>query len=206
MDITSGMILGIVYVAAPGPITIETLRKGMKGGFVESLAVQTGSALGLICYALLALFGSGLLLRELLWQLIAGVSGTTVLIYLGITTIRDRRKLLMPLSARTPAGASTRRAFWTGAILSLANPLDIIFWLSIGSHVFHDPGQDGVDFFAGFFVACILTSLAVALFAGFWQSRLTSKAALALAWICGLALIGFGLRLGLSISQHLIIW
>jgi hypothetical protein len=44
MDVTSGLILGIVYVAAPGPINVETIRQGVKGGFIASLAVQTGPA------------------------------------------------------------------------------------------------------------------------------------------------------------------
>lgn len=68
MDVTSGLILGIAYVAAPGPINVETLRQGVKGGLVASLAVQTGSSIGLILYALLALFGAGILLQGATWQ------------------------------------------------------------------------------------------------------------------------------------------
>jgi hypothetical protein len=29
---------------------------------------------------------------------------------------------------------------------------------------------------------------------------------LAISWICGLTLIGFGLKLALSVCQHLMIW
>jgi hypothetical protein len=29
MDLAAGLILGIVYVAAPGPIGVETLRQGI---------------------------------------------------------------------------------------------------------------------------------------------------------------------------------
>jgi threonine/homoserine/homoserine lactone efflux protein len=43
MDLAAGLILGIVYVAVPGPIGVEIVRQGIRGGLVPSLAVQTGS-------------------------------------------------------------------------------------------------------------------------------------------------------------------
>jgi chemosensory pili system protein ChpE len=206
MDIASGLIFGIAYVAAPGPINVETLRQGMRSGFSASLAVQIGSSIGLAIYALLALLGAGLFLQEKIWQLLAGVSGMAVLIYLGFTTIRVGRNLVERSSGRRHGGSSRWRAFWTGAVLSLANPLDIVFWFSIGSRLFHDPGRTGQNFFVGFVLACLITSLVVALFAGYWKSRLTCKQAVAISWFCGLFLIGFGLRLGLSTSRQFIVW
>lgn len=204
MDITSGLILAFAYVAAPGPITIETLRQGIKGGFLHSLAVQSGSAIGLMAYAGLALLGARLAPQDATWQLAAGVPGMTLLFYLGITTIRSGRNLAVPPGERLPGGTSARRAFWTGAGLSLANPLDILFWLSMGSRISSDPRLAGPAFLAGFFAGCILTALGLAIFASFWQARLPSKATLAVSWICGLALIGFGLRMGLSLARTLI--
>ena len=206
MGITSGLILGMAYVAAPGPINVETLRQGMKGGITGSLALQGGSAVGLVLYAMLALLGMGLLIQDATWQLAAGVAGTAVLIYLGVTTIRDWCDLVLQAADRGPGRVSPRGAFWTGAVLSLANPLDIVFWMSIGSRILYDPGLDAWAFLSGFFMGCLLTSLAVALFAGFWQSRLTFRAARVISLACGLALIGFGLRLGLSTGQQLVVW
>lgn len=170
------------------------------------MAVQTGSSIGLIAYALLALFGAGLLLQDAIWQLVAGLSGMTVLFYLGLATIRDRRDPTLMTGGCSPGGATPRRALGTGAILSLANPLDMVFWLSIAGRVLHDPELDGPAFLSGVFVGCILSSLVVALFAGFWQSLFTSKAAQAISWTCGLTLIGFGLKLGHSLGRQLMIW
>lgn len=204
MDVTSGLILGIAYVAAPGPINVETLRQGVKGGLVASLAVQTGSSIGLILYALLALFGAGILLQGATWQVAGAICGMAVLFYLGITTIRDGRNLAFDTGDRRPGGASARRAFAAGATLSLASPLEVLFWLSLGSRVLHDPGLDGPAFLSAFFMGCLAASLAIVLFASFWHSRLTARAARVISWACGLALIAFGLKLGLSVGQHLI--
>jgi chemosensory pili system protein ChpE len=206
MDLASALILGIVYVAAPGPIGVETLRQGMKGGFAASLAVQAGSIIGLIFYALLAFFGAGLLLQGTTWQLAAGTASIAVLIYLGITTIRDGRNLAIQTGDRESGGTSARQAFGSGAILSLANPLEIIFWLSLGSRVQGEPGLDGRAFLGAFFLGCLVTAVVIVLFASFWRSRLNHNAALALSWVCGLALIAFGLKLGLSLGRHLIGW
>jgi threonine/homoserine/homoserine lactone efflux protein len=206
MGITYGMIIGIIYVAAPGPISIETLKYGVKGGFTAALAVQIGSSVGLIVYALLSLLGAGLLFQEDMWQLLAAASGMIVLLYLGITTIRDGRNLFQHSDIRTLRLSSTRRAFSTGAILSLANPLDFVFWLSISSRVLMDPGLESSVFLGGLFVGCILTSISMAFLAGFWQSRLSSKVVLAISWACGLVMIGFGFNLALSLGRHLVAW
>jgi chemosensory pili system protein ChpE len=203
MDIASGLILGMVYVGAPGPIGMETLRQGVKGGLRASLAVQAGSSIGLVLYALLALLGAGLLVQGTVWQVGIGVCGTAVLFYLGLTTIREGRSLVRQTSAGCADRLSARRAFGLGALLSLSNPLEILFWLSLGNRVLHDPGQGGPAFLSAFFLGCLLTSLLLVLFASFWHARLNAKTVLALSWTCGLVLIGFGLKLGLSLGQHL---
>jgi threonine/homoserine/homoserine lactone efflux protein len=206
MQILAGFVIGIVYVAAPGPVTVETLRHGIKGGLIDALAVQTGASIGVIAYALLALFGAGLLLQEATWQLVTGALGMTVLIYLGIRMIRDEHALLSDGGSYELGGDSARRAFWAGSVLSLANPLDILFWLSIGNRVLHDPGLDAPAFLGGVFAGGMVTSLALALLAGFWRGRLPARAVPLISWTCGLACIGFGLELGFSIGRQLTIW
>jgi threonine/homoserine/homoserine lactone efflux protein len=201
-----GLIMGLVYAAAPGPVNVETLRRGLQGGFIDCLAVQTGSSIGRIVYALLALFGAGLLLQGATIQLTLGVFGMTVLFYLGINAIRGWRDLAGYSGDATESSTISRHAFWTGAILSLANPLAIVFWLSIGSRVAHEPGLDGATFLLGFFAGCMIVSLFMAIFASFWQTRLTAKVALTISWACGLVLIGFGFRLGYTLGTTFHFW
>lgn len=76
----------------------------------------------------------------------------------------------------------------------------IVFWLSIGSRVANEPSLDGAAFLCGFFAGCIVVSLFVALSASFWKTRLTSKVALIISWVCGLVLIGFGFRLAYTVG------
>lgn len=200
MDVLVGLLMGVVYAAAPGPVNVETIRHGMKDGFTASLAVQAGASVGRIAYALLALLGAGLLLQGESIQLAIGVFGMSVLIYLGINAIRRWRDLVSHTAKPTACKATTGRAFGTGVTLSLANPLAIVFWLSIGSRITHESGLEGMTFLFGFLAGCVIVSLLVSLFAGFWQTRLTTKVALSISWACGLVLIGFGLRLGYAVG------
>ncbi len=117
----------------------------------------------------------------------------------------DVRWCLLPVRTERNLQAA-REPFLTGAILSLANPLAVVFWLSIGSRMMHDPTLDGPMFLLGFFAGCIVASLCVAIFASVWQSRLTSRVALVFSWTCGLALIGFGLKLGQSVLATANFW
>ena len=190
MEILSGLMIGAVYVAAPGPIGVETLRHGIRGGFGAALAVQGGSALGLIFYAVLALAGAEALLQQPSWRPVAGLVGMALLFYMGVTTIREGHRTL---GAR--AGPSTRSALGTGALLSLANPLDVLFWLSIGGSLLRQREQESLVFLGAFAAGCLLSSFCIALFAAYWQSRLTGRTVRLFSWACGLALIAFGLQL-----------
>ena len=201
MDVASGLLLGIVYVATPGPIGVETLRQGMKGGFGASLAVQAGSVIGLAVYALLALLGAGLLLQHVVWQMAIGVCGTAVLLYLGLTTIRDGGRLVVQPETHRPDAVSPQRAFSAGTFLSLANPLEILFWLALANRVLHDPDLNGPAFLTSFFVGCVLASLGTVGLACVWRSRLTTRTARGISWACGLALIAFGVRLAFTVGR-----
>jgi threonine/homoserine/homoserine lactone efflux protein len=206
MDLAHGIIIGILYVAIPGPISVETLRQGMKSGFTGALAVQTGSSIGLLIYALLALLGAGFLIQEEGWLLLSSASGAAVLLYMGIMTVLDGRKLFHNPDFHTLGSSSAQRAFSTGVLLSLTNPLDFVFWLTVGSRVLLDAGWSNWAFWGGLLAGCILTALSLAFLAGFWHSRLPPKAVLAVSWTCGLSLIGFGLSMGLSLGRHIIVW
>lgn len=198
MEILTGLLVGTAYAAAPGPIIVETLRQGMRGGMRASLAVQGGSILGPLLYGGIALHGAGAFLQQDVWQPVLGFGGMLLLLYLGLTTIRERDVFSAPTLAIAPVRSSTRGAVATGAMLSLANPLDIAFWLSIGGAALQQPGPEGLTFMGAFVAGCVTASLLAATVAAFWHARLSGAVTRALSWASGLALIGFGLHLGIA--------
>ena len=42
----AGAIMAISLSAPPGPVTMETVRRGLRGGFRPALFVQLGSVIG----------------------------------------------------------------------------------------------------------------------------------------------------------------
>ena len=162
METVSVLLIGAAYVATPGPISIETMRHGLHGGLRGALAVQAGSALGLLFYATLALAGMSALRASTTWRPLLSLAAMLLLVYLGLSAIRQRHAL--PQVAGNSA-APTRGALASGALLSLASPLDLLFWLSFGAGRWQGPGAPAS--LAAFTAGCLLASLLVALFAAF---------------------------------------
>ncbi|HBV00336.1 LysE family transporter, partial [Thalassospira lucentensis] len=54
----SAFALGFLFNAAPGAIFAESLRRGMVGGFAQAFAVQVGSLIGDLIWAVLGLLGA----------------------------------------------------------------------------------------------------------------------------------------------------
>jgi threonine/homoserine/homoserine lactone efflux protein len=51
MNILICALMGLAYVAPPGPVNLETVRRGVAGGFRAGLVLQLGAVLGDLLYA-----------------------------------------------------------------------------------------------------------------------------------------------------------
>src|SRR5262245_32803052 len=156
------IMLGLAYVASPGPVNIETLRCGLSGGFRVALALQLGSLLGDLFWASLALAGVGLLLTHAAAQTILGIAGTALLVYLGCSALHSWRTLAAvaspagdPTAQARPAAPAAWRMAWMGAAMATANPFGPAFWLSIGGAMGHGAQQHPVTFLGGFFLGAL---------------------------------------------------
>jgi threonine/homoserine/homoserine lactone efflux protein len=202
MNIALGIMLGLAYVASPGPVNIETLRRGLAGGFRVALALQLGSLIGDLFWASLALAGLGLLLAHAAAQTILGVAGTALLLYLGCSALRSWRAIAavaIPAGASTsqrkPAAQAAWRMAWTGAAIATVNPFGPAFWLSIGGAL-GGSAQHPVTFLGGFFLGALIAAVGIALLVGIGHARITPRLVRLATSGCGLALIGCGLTVG----------
>jgi threonine/homoserine/homoserine lactone efflux protein len=203
MNTALAIMLGLAYVASPGPVNIETLRRGLAGGFRVALALQLGSLIGDLFWAGLALAGAGLLLTHAAAQTILGIAGTALLLYLGCSALRSWRVIAAAAgvvadtaSQAQPVAQSPRRMVWTGAAIATANPFGPAFWLSIGGAIGGSAQQHPVTFLGGFFLGALLAALGIALLVGIGHARITPRLVRLATSGCGLALIGCGLMVG----------
>jgi threonine/homoserine/homoserine lactone efflux protein len=188
--------LGIAFFATPGAVTAQLLRRGLQRGFLSALSLQLGALVGVVLWSVIALIGAAMLVQNALVRLILGVVGVLLLLQLMWLALRDayRGKALEAKSS------NVRGDFALGAALSLANPLPIAFWLSIGSTVISagkaslDP-QNLLVFFVGFLSSALLWCFFMAGLIA-WGQRFVSPLFFRLVNLtCGLALGFFALKL-----------
>jgi chemosensory pili system protein ChpE len=203
MDSMLGIFLGIAYVVPPGPVNIETLRRGLRGGFRVALALQLGAVIGDLLWALLALTGVGLLLTHPLAHLALCSGGMVVLVYLGWSALGSWRDLRVAsptdggAAGATPSGLRpVRGSFWTGMTLALATPVGPTFWLSIGGISGQLAHDDPIALLAGFVLGNLVASLGVAVLAGCGRAVLSLRLVRVAASACGITLMAYGLAVG----------
>ncbi len=150
-------LLGLIFNAAPGAVFAETIRRSMTGGFREALILQLASLTGDVLWAILGLFGIGVLLQSPSLQLPIAIAGSAYLGYLAWDSWK---------TADAPAetcfiAKGTMSAVRAGVILSTTNPQNIAYWAALGSAfatigIANPQPADFVLFFAGFMLSSIL--------------------------------------------------
>jgi chemosensory pili system protein ChpE/L-lysine exporter family protein LysE/ArgO len=188
--------LGLLFGAAPGPVFAATVQVGVRGGFKPALAVQLGSTVGDCVWAVLGLAGVGLLLQLTSLRLAIGVASIAYLLWLAWQSWRASRE---EFSLRSePDARATRRAWRTGALLSLTNPQNVAYWAAIGSAL----GALGIDDptfrdYAVYFVGFMLSSVVWAFLFAALVDRVLGGAGARYARItylaCALAFLGLAL-------------
>src|SRR3990172_749287 len=88
----SGALIAISFSAPPGPVAMETVRRGLRGGFTPALRVQLGSIIGDMMWCAIAMLGLAPLAQVPGLRLALGLAGVGLMIYLGVMGIRDSLK------------------------------------------------------------------------------------------------------------------
>lgn len=198
----AGAAIAISFSAPPGPVTIETIRRGLRGGFGPALNVQLGSIIGDFLWFTIALIGLGPLAQIAWVRAPLAVAGVLMLLYLGASGIRDAVKTKIINTADGPDSA--KGAFRTGMAISIANPMAIGYWLSVGGALVA-AGVSGTTpaqtlSFVGGFVGGTFAWAFIMAGAIRWGKQLINPTLFrAVNLACGAALLVFGLTLATQI-------
>ncbi|MCC6188341.1 MAG: LysE family transporter [Anaerolineales bacterium] len=128
----AGALIAISFSAPPGPVTLETVRRGLRGGFRPALFVQLGSIIGDVTWCGLALLGLAPLVQVAPIRAVLSVAGVAVLVCLGTAGVREALAAGVQLSVATEGSAPEASAFRGGLAISMANPMAAGYWLSVG--------------------------------------------------------------------------
>jgi len=194
----AGVLLGISFCMPVGPVTIETVRRGLRGGFGPALALQLGSIIGDTTFCVLAFLGLAPLVTHVAVRVPLWLLGAAVLAYLGIGALRDARR---GVDLNLAAALTGKDSFRTGAVMSLTNPLAILWWLSIGGAMLASGITDlsptgTAAFIASFIVGCFLYAIFMASLVGFGRQFIRPTFFRVATAVSGLALLFFGGQIG----------
>ena len=196
--IMTGAAIAISFSAPPGPVAMETVRRGLRGGFGPALNVQLGSIIGDFLWFMIALIGLGPLAQITWVRAPLAIAGVLVLLYLGASGIRDAIKTKIVATSDGPDSA--KGAFRTGMAISIANPMAIGYWLSVGGALVAagvsgtTPAQT-LSFALGFVGGTFAWAFIMAGVVRFSKRLINPTLFRAVNFACGLALVVFGFTL-----------
>lgn len=199
----TAFVLGIIFCAPPGAVTVETVRRGINRGFTGAVLVQLGSLVGDATWAALALSGVAFLAMYRMATIGLELAGVLLLFFLAAGAWRDAWAGTLPKPRNVTAGS----AFMAGVFLSLSNPFALAFWLGLGGTAAmlaqdrHSQPALAV-FFAGFMLAACLWCFFTAAIVAWGRRFLIPTVYRWVNLVCGAALAYFGVRLLMSLLQH----
>ena len=190
--ILKAAIISLSGVLAPGPITAATLASGPRNRHA-GLFVGLGHVTVELPLIILLIGGAGALIQIKGVRLGIGLVGGIFLIIMGAQLLKDFRKL-----NSGPQASSSRHPFWTGIVLTGANPYFLIWWATVGLALATqaaDLGLSALALFALIHWMCDIGWLEILSLAGYKGTQVMgARSQQIISLVCGLALLFFGLK------------
>lgn len=198
MLIFNGFKFGLLLQCAVGPICLMTFNLALAEGFFKGALFATAVTLADALYISLACIGLADAIKKSKMLSFFNYTGSLVLIVFGITMLIDANKgTIIPPFAALPLLNEPYEIFAQGIVLTMINPLTIIFWGSIFSLQVTKSNLSSAQlrFFA---IGCILSSafflIGVALLGSFAAPLLSPKIISILNSLVGCFIIYCGLK------------
>lgn len=123
------IIMGVALAAPIGPVSLEMIKRGLARGFLAAFIVRLGGALGNTLCLVAAYFGLRLFMHSKTTMTLCTLFGSIILIYLGLKAVIKTSENIQTSDLSTDYPLAN--GLLTGFILSLANPVAIVYWLGI---------------------------------------------------------------------------
>lgn len=188
--LVSVVVISLSGVMMPGPLFAMTVAKSYKNPTSGAL-VALGHAVVEVPLIFLIYFGFANFLKLTQLQIVIGVAGGAILIYMGTDMIRSRRAMVED-GKDLPYGS-----FVGGIITTAVNPYFLLWWASVGAALIVKSIAFGL---MGFVMLTVIhwlcdfgwlsgISVAIHRLHHLWGKRIHR----AIFSLCGLLMIGFGL-------------
>ena len=196
----SAFWLGLAICASPGAVTTQAVRSGLERGFRPALSLQVGALVGMALWSSIGLMGAALFTENRITRLVLSCIGIVLLLWLTTQALRNATRA-QPMETLP---STVRSDFALGVGLSLANPLPIALWLSLGSSTITSPTIIDIGiFFTGLISSAMLWSVLLAALTAWGRRFVTPRLFRFVSLVCGLALGAFAIKLAIGMIEIL---
>lgn len=191
----SYFVLGLTLALPFGPVNATQIEQGLRKGVLHSWLIGLGSVLADGVFMLLVYFGVVHFLQIPFMKTFLWLFGFIVLTWTGSSHLAHAGS---PQPSGNRATGSYFKAFSTGFLMSITNPLAILFWLGIFGSVLADmiaryDAKHVLVYSTAVLIPILIWDSFMAFLAGAFRHLLTKRLLTAISVISGLFLIGFGL-------------
>lgn len=205
----SAIVLGISLAAPVGPICLEIINRTLRNGFLGGIAVGIGGMTADALFMTTIYFGLGSLLTHVTTQAILYLCGCLFLAYLSIRTFKKApESLWKDRHLYRPKKSIFWKCFYTGLIIALINPINIMFWFGIYGSVLNEIIERSSGLFILWyslliFIGILLWNLNLSFLTHFSSFLMKSKVLKGLNVVAATMLAFFSLHFGIQL-YHLI--
>ena len=189
----------MVLQLSVGPVCLSVLQTGIAHSFAPAFMMTLGVVLADAAYVILALLGVSSLMQVPTLRIGIGLAGAMLLLYFGARNLLS--SVAKPTGTTVARGGRSRLR--DGFLLTLSNPLTILFWAGVfGGLIASRPFASHLAayVFGAGCVAATLVFLTVVAAVGRFIARLVQpRVIIWLNRITGLFLIGFAIKLAVGV-------
>lgn len=202
-DLLPFAVAAALLTLSPGPDTMLVLRNTLRGGRADGVRTTLGICSGLLVHAILSALGlSVILVRSAELFTVVKLLGAGYLVWLGLGSLRNVRRVAPSVQRDESTPTSTPRPYREGLLTNVLNPKVAVFYLAFLPQ-FVGPGDPVLA--RSLLLASIHNAMGLV-----WLTGLATGASRARqfitrravrAWldgICGVVLVGLGVRLALA--------
>lgn len=195
------LLLGVSLAAPIGPVKTVLLNKGIKSGFFHAWFFSLGSITTDIMYMSMVYFGIGQFIDSPLLKTILWSFGCFVLLYTGIENLLSLHKI--EVNSRSGKRVRLRQSILSGFLMSLLNPLTILFWLGIYGSILAkttgvSTGSQIILNSAAILAGIMLVDLLMSILSSGARKLLSNKLLKIISLITSFSMIGFGIYFGMQ--------
>ncbi|MDO9566259.1 MAG: LysE family transporter [Candidatus Desulfaltia sp.] len=221
-------LVALTGAMAPGPLLTYTIIKSVQSGrrgYLMGLWIITGHAILEMAIIIFLLFGFSFVLQNTIVVRTIGVAGGALLVYFGLSIIRNVHRGNISTSFLNPVNKTDhepqKKAYSSakankgldnpivgGLIVSMSNPYWWVWWATIGFafmiqfDISFRQWPKLLAFFAGHEAGDLICYLFVSILSCFGLRYLNKKIYYGILVCCGIFMVLFGIYMGISPFYH----